>query len=241
MTKISAEKFRFFLTIADQFDSLMNVYDINRRLEIVFEELLPETIKGKKVLDIGAGTGWFTRYAYKRDAQVYSLDVGLELLMEVRKKAPVREIVGNTLHLPFQTDELDIVISSEVIEHTESPEKAIHEMARVLKPGGILVVTCPNRIWLWAVHLANFLKIRPFHGHEDFPSFSQLESFATSADLVIEKHTGFHPWPFQIRFLQDLSRKIDHQFAESLWGRIMINQAIRCRKPGANQVSKSNG
>lgn len=231
MPKITPEKRRFFLTIADQFDNLMNAYDIQRRLEIVYDELLPEDINSKTLVDIGAGTGWFSSRAHQREAEVYSLDIGLELLVEVRKKVKVREIAGNTMDLPFRDDSFEIVISSEVIEHTDSPEKAVHEMARILKPGGIMIVTCPNRIWLWAVHLANFLKIRPFHGHEDLPSFKQLERFARSAGLAIEKHIGFHPWPFQIRFLQYLSRKIDHRYAETLWGRIMINQAIRCRKP----------
>lgn len=231
MPKITPEKRRFFLTIADQFDNLMNAYDIQRRLEIVFDELLPEDITGKKLVDIGAGTGWFSSAADRRHAQVHSLDIGLELLMEVRKKVVAREIAGNAMDLPFSDNSFDFVISSEVIEHTEGPEKAVHEMARVLKPGGIMIVTCPNRVWLWAVQLANFLKIRPFHGHEDLPSFKNLERFAKTAGLKIEKHLGFHPWPFQIRFLQEFSRKVDHRYAESIWGRIMINQAIRCRKP----------
>lgn len=241
MPKITPEKRRFFLTIADQFDNLMNVYDMQRRLEIVYEELLPGDIKGKKLVDIGAGTGWFSSRAHQREAEVYSLDIGLELLVEVRKKVKAREIAGNTMDLPFRENSFEIVISSEVIEHTDSPEKAVHEMARILKPGGIMIVTCPNRIWLWAVHLANFLKIRPFHGHEDMPSFNQLERFVNSAGLEIEKHIGFHPWPFQIRFLQDLSRKVDHHFAETFWGRFMINQAIRCRKPVDPRKSKEPG
>lgn len=231
MSKITPEKRRFFLTIADQFDNLMNAYDIQRRLEIVYDELLPENITGKTLVDIGAGTGWFSSRAHQREAEVYSLDIGLELLVEVRKKVKTREIAGNTMDLPFRDGSFEIVISSEVIEHTDGPEKAVYEMARILKPGGIMIVTCPNRIWLWAVHLANFLKIRPFHGHEDLPSFNQLERFARSAGMEIEKHIGFHAWPFQIRFLQKLSRKVDRRYAETLWGRIMINQAVRCRKP----------
>ena len=50
----------YYDTIADEFDRLMNPYDLNRRLEVVFDELLgDQALRGKRVLDVGCGTDPF--------------------------------------------------------------------------------------------------------------------------------------------------------------------------------------
>ena len=47
-------------------------------------------------------------------------------------------------HLPYPDDHFDLVMSNEVIEHVQNDRQAVEEMVRVLKPGGRLVVFCPN-------------------------------------------------------------------------------------------------
>ena len=65
----------FYDTIADRFDELVNAYDLRRRLEIVFGELLgADDLTGVSVLDVGCGSGWFSREAQRRGARVTSLD-----------------------------------------------------------------------------------------------------------------------------------------------------------------------
>jgi SAM-dependent methyltransferase len=50
---------------------------------------------------------------------------------------------GDIARLPYPTDSLDLVIASEVIEHLPEPERVMAEVARVLKPGGKLILTMP--------------------------------------------------------------------------------------------------
>jgi malonyl-CoA O-methyltransferase len=77
----------FYDTIADRFDDLVNAYDLRRRLEIVFGELLgADDLTGVSVLDVGCGSGWFSREAQRRGARVISLDIALQLLHETRRK-----------------------------------------------------------------------------------------------------------------------------------------------------------
>ncbi len=223
----SKEKSFYFTRIAEEFDALMDPYDLQRRLEIVFDELLPADLAGRRLLDIGCGTGWFSAQAHHRGARVTSLDLGVPLLQQVRRKAPVHTTVGDALRLPFRDSCFDLVISSEVVEHTFDPPGAVREMARVLRPGGFLVLTCPNRLWLPVVWLASRLRLRPFHGHEDFPTYRQLEASSRTAGLKVERHVGFHPWPFQIKWLREISRQVDHALGETIAGRFMINQALR--------------
>ena len=124
-----------------------------------------------------------------------------------------------------------MVVSSEMIEHTTSPVTAVGEMARVLRPGGRLALTCPNKVWLWLVRLATTVKLRPFDGYENFPSFPELERFASGNGLRIRSHIGLHPWPFQFRLLCGLSRWVDMRYGAGPWSRVMINQAILADKP----------
>jgi ubiquinone/menaquinone biosynthesis C-methylase UbiE len=50
---------------------------------------------------------------------------------------------GDIARLPFETESLDLLIASEVIEHMQEPAQAIRELARVLRPGGRLILTMP--------------------------------------------------------------------------------------------------
>jgi len=220
---------KFYTTIASDFDRLMNDYDVQRRLEVVYGELLPQDLAGKSLLDAGCGSGWFSQAAHRRGARVTSLDVGIELLRETLRKAPVTAVIGDALQLPYRDQSFDIVVSSEMIEHTSAPHQAVREMGRVLKPGGALVLTCPNRAWQGVVRAASRLGLRPFQGLENFPSFDELAAFVNSAGLQLRRHIGLHPWPFQLP-LHALSRTVDQKFGDSAWRRLMINQAIQAVK-----------
>jgi SAM-dependent methyltransferase len=227
----------FYTTIADSFEGMMNPYDVSRRLDIVFGELLTENLEGKSLLDAGAGTGYFSEQARNRKARVISVDLGVPLLRRVAARAGSLLAAGDITNLPFPADTFDFAVSSEVIEHTLDPRRAVAELGRVLKPGGTLVLTCPNRSWQWVVELASKIGARPFQGIEDFPSFQELESYTDAAGLRLMNHYGFHPWPFQLRWLWPVSRWADAKIGKSMIGRKMINQAIKAVKPVVSQPS----
>lgn len=229
MTSTNSDRRAYFYEdFAEQFDAKMNMYDLNRRIEIIFDELLPEDLHGKKLLDAGSGTGWFSERACKRGAQVTSLDVGEKLLAQVAKKCDSERVVGDLLALPFPADSFDVVICSEVIEHTTDPEHAVRELARVLRPDGILVVTVPNRVWHFAIDIANVLKLRPYEGYENWLSWPQLRRYVVEAHLSIERMKGFHMIPFVLPQTHGLLRRID-KYGELL-GPLMLNLAVRARK-----------
>ena len=130
----------------------MNPYDLQRRLDVVFEDLLGgRTLTGLTVLDAGCGTGPFTLAARSRGARVTSVDIGIELLRRARDKGAERPVAGDAAALPFADASFDLVISSECIEHTAQPDRTVTDLLRVLRPGGTLVLTCPNRTWRWSV------------------------------------------------------------------------------------------
>ena len=126
------DKTYFYNSIADEFDSKMNYYDVNKRLKVVYEELLTEDLSDKNLLDAGSGTGWFSKYAADRGANVTSMDIGENLLVKVAEKCKTRCVKGSILEMPFADNSFDFIVSSEVIEHTPDPLRAIDELYRVL-------------------------------------------------------------------------------------------------------------
>lgn len=222
-------KMYFFERFADEFDSRVNKYDTNKRLQVVFNELLKEyDLTDKILLDAGCGTGWFSREAVKRGAIVYSMDLGENLLSKVKEKCSSNTIIGSVLDIPFEDNHFDVIISSEVIEHVPEPVKAIQEFHRVLKPGGICVITIPNRFWRFSVVIANVLKLRPYEGLENWIGWFQMKRILRDTGFIRLKMVGIHLLPFPIKFLHPLL-DFFHRYNKKL-GPVMINMAVACTK-----------
>jgi 2-polyprenyl-3-methyl-5-hydroxy-6-metoxy-1,4-benzoquinol methylase len=218
----------FYNKFADEFDRKMNKYDLLRRLDIVFNELLPHDIAGKRLLDAGCGTGHFSKLASEKGAIVTSMDIGDRLLEKVAEKCNTERVIGSVLDIKFENNYFDFIICSEVIEHTENPYRAIMEFYRVLKPGGVLALTVPNRFWKWSCILANALKIRPYEGMENWVGYRRLKKELKRAGYLILKYRGFHLLPFQLWFLHPFLIFID-RFGDNL-GPLYINIAASCQK-----------
>lgn len=223
------EKQTFYDRFASDFDRKMNRYDLEKRVGVVYDRLLPEDVSGKLLLDAGCGTGWFSLRANQRGARVTSLDVGFNLLEQVARKCESRRVVGDITRLGFADGSFDVVVSSEVIEHVPQPREAVRELARVLKPGGVLALTTPNRVWHFAITFANRIGARPYQGYENWVGYRELGDWFREEGLLVEQQFGFHLFPFVTRLSHPILDYCD-RYGESC-GRWMLNQAIRARKP----------
>ncbi len=99
-----------------------------------------------KVLEIGCGTGYFTKEIAKTNAQVTAIDISPELLNIARQEITepnVSFLLDNAYDLSFKDESFDSIVGSSVLHHLEIG-KAISEMLRVLKPGGSIFFTEPN-------------------------------------------------------------------------------------------------
>jgi len=82
---------------------------------------------------------------------VYGCDISPQFISQNKKKAKKLGLSGKTdfkvadiQKLPYKDSCFDFVVCSEVLEHIEKPEEAVNEFYRVLKKGGVLVLTTPN-------------------------------------------------------------------------------------------------
>jgi ubiquinone/menaquinone biosynthesis C-methylase UbiE len=107
--------------------------------------------QGGRFLDAGCGTGDFIPDLLARGGQVFALDFAPEMIEQARARVSanggdrgVQYSVGDVTDLPFETNYFDAVIGVGLIEYLTDVDSALRQMFRVLKPGGILIVTVPN-------------------------------------------------------------------------------------------------
>ena len=142
---------------------------------------------GDRLLEVGVGTG-INACLYPRDCKVTGIDFSAPMLEKAHKRI-VRKGVGNVrLHemdasdLKFADDTFDIVYAPYVISVVPDPVAVVHEMFRVCRPGGKVVVLnhfrSANRAGAWLERA-----IAPFTVHLGFKSDVDLPAFIAQADL----------------------------------------------------------
>jgi ubiquinone/menaquinone biosynthesis C-methylase UbiE len=106
---------------------------------------------GDYVLEVGCGTAALGAAIAAHGASVVASDLSLRWLVLAGKRlggnaaSDVELVACAAEALPFPDASLDLVAAADVVEHVESPERFVHECSRVLRPGGLLFLTTPNR------------------------------------------------------------------------------------------------
>lgn len=108
--------------------------------------------QGKVGLDAGCDGGFLTFYLVKNGAKkIYGIDLSPGFIKKNIKNAKKWKLTGKTFFrvgdvekLPYKDKSFDFIVCSEVLEHVENPKKVISEFKRVLKKGGVVLLTTPN-------------------------------------------------------------------------------------------------
>ena len=179
--------------------------------------------RGHTLLDLGCGAGRHTFEALKRGVDTVSVDLDDAALKDVKGMSEAmrteNEIpdgtaatcaVGDALGLPFADETFDRVIASEVLEHIAADERAMKEIARVLKPGGKAAITVP-RWWTEAVNwgLSREYRSTP-GGHVRIYRRSQLHERLRRAGLrpfAAHHAHAFHSPYWWLRSIVGISRE----------------------------------
>lgn len=136
-----------------------------------------------RILDAGCGTGgMLDLFRTWPDAEAVGVDLSPEALRFSRGRGHSRLVGGDLNCLPFRSDSFDVVTALDVIEHVADDDRAVAELTRVLRPGGILVASVPAYGLLWGPHDVALHHRRRYGGGE-------FEALLRRAALVVEKRT----------------------------------------------------
>ncbi len=137
-------------------------------------------IQGKKVLDVGCGNGYGTALMAKSAKEIIGLDYDAETVEQNKKTySSLSNISFKQAFIPpvpFEAASFDVITAFQFIEHIEPRKEFLKECLRVLRPGGVLLVTTPNAI--------KSLARNPFHVHEY--TFSEMDSELKSLSANFE-------------------------------------------------------
>ncbi len=108
-------------------------------------------------LDAGCGTGSFAISLARKGFLVFGIDLSMEGLRQLRQKAiaegvsqVVTEVQSDVEVIPFRDNSFDVIVCGEVLEHLVDDKSAVTDFHRVLKPGGVCIVTVPANPALWS-------------------------------------------------------------------------------------------
>lgn len=105
------------------------------------------------VLDAGCGTGGLLdRLRDMPDVRPVGVDFAPEALAFCRSRGHAGIVRGDLTRLPFGDGEFHAVTALDVLEHVEDDRGAVREIARVLRPGGVLIASVPAYQFLWSEH-----------------------------------------------------------------------------------------
>lgn len=120
-----------------------------RRLEMILEAA-GERTSGAALIN-GCGIGMYLFHLSQTIEDITGLDIEFERLQTAKTRND-KILNGAGEALPFPGKSFDLILSHEVLEHVEDDQKTINEIVRVLKPGGRLVLFCPNRGYPFETH-----------------------------------------------------------------------------------------
>jgi len=107
-----------------------------------------ELARGLDVLDIACGEGYGTMLLAKHSASAVGVDVAPEAVAHAAQKYVCRNLrflQGSAISIPLPASSVDVVVSFETIEHLREHDEMIGEIRRVLRPGGKLIISSPDK------------------------------------------------------------------------------------------------
>jgi ubiquinone/menaquinone biosynthesis C-methylase UbiE len=97
-------------------------------------------------LDVGCGSGYYVRRAMELGCVPTGVDLSLHSCSMGATRVPGRLCQADAECLPFRNARFDLVFCQQLIEHVVFPERVLAEIARVMRPGGLLFLSAPNRL-----------------------------------------------------------------------------------------------
>ena len=151
------------------------------RRELALSILRGAGFSGATLLDVGCGTG-AGQSAFSEFGAVFGVDFSQEALEFSGSRGLTLLAKANAEVLPIQSESVDAVVTLDTIEHVPDDSAALTEIARALKPGGLLLMNVPAFMFLWGPHDVALMHQRRY-------TVSSARQAVSAAGLEIERAT----------------------------------------------------
>jgi len=161
--------------------------------------------QGKRLLDVGCGSGLWLRAAADLGAVTSGVDISQVALDACKRVLPLAKFhCGPAENLPFTDGEFDFISCLGALEHFLEPQKALSEMIRVAKPEALFLLLVPNSGFLTR-RLGLFCGTQQVDMREDVRSLGEWQALFESAGLVVrhrwrDLHVISPSWIFRERW-----------------------------------------
>jgi len=159
-------------------------------------------LEGKTALDVGCGAGLLAEPLTRLGAAVTALDAAPELIAVAREHASAQGLAIDYRHAAVEEldGRFDLVTSMEVIEHVADPQSFLKSLTRRLAPGGLLILSTPNRTALSKLLMITIAEgigqiPRGTHDHDKFITPDEMKAMMAAAGLAVIdcEGIGFSP------------------------------------------------
>ena len=108
-------------------------------------------IRADAILDVGCGAGTNRLFLAEHfpNQAIHGIDIEIDPLRFCRSEEPVPVYRADLLDLPFRSESFDLVCALDSLEHVDDDRRALRELRRVCRPGGVLLATVPAFQFLW--------------------------------------------------------------------------------------------
>jgi ubiquinone/menaquinone biosynthesis C-methylase UbiE len=113
-------------------------------------------VRGRRVLDCGCGAGDYVLALRALGADAWGIEYARHKLVKAPAPVAGRLSVGDLHDIAMRDQSVDVALLNEVLEHVPDERRALREVHRVLKPGGVLLIFSPNRRFPFETHGAYF-------------------------------------------------------------------------------------
>ncbi len=182
----------YFATVADSWDSIRSLYVPQQRVEEKLLGLVSQQAV-EQLLDIGTGTGRILELLSPHVTRGIGVDLNSDMLTVARSNIEQADLTnvhvrkGDMYRLPIDSTSVDMAVLHMVLHYSDEPGAVIREAARVLKPGGRLLIVD------FAVHTEEYLRDEHQHhrlGFADAEVAQYCELAGLSADMLTDQLIG---------------------------------------------------